>query len=217
MRSLIGYGYRLKGLAIALVICLSGTGTAFAKDKRHAIIVIENKTGKEIEFVTVAHKYSDNYKNHKTWGNLLNDKTTKDGLEVEYNTGFGTTGRDWWVVTWKFKGDDTVYLTTPQNFRGLIDGVEKGLTQALPEIGKAAGAAVGGEAGAAIGGPAAEKVGMLFLNTESTDGFKQHILRDEDSKEKDGKPTVIEIGPKEVKFKSPSGDSTTGFSPVKKK
>jgi hypothetical protein len=56
------------------------------------------------------------------------------------------------------------------------------------------------------------------LNTESTDGFKQHILRDEDSQEKGGgKPTVIEIDTDKVKFRSPSGESETVFSVVHRK
>ena len=36
-----------------------------------------------------------------------------------------------------------------------------------------------------------------------------------DSREKKAKPTIIEIGGEEVKFKSPSGESKTGFAPVK--
>jgi hypothetical protein len=202
----------------AFAIVLAAPGTAPAKDKRHANVVVENKTGNVIEVVTVAHKYSDNYKQAKTWGNLPNGQPVKEPLVVEYNTGFGTTGRDWWVVSWKYQGDDAIYLTDPFNLRGPIDALEKATIKALPGAGTAAGGAIGGEPGAAIGGPAADQIGKLFLNTESTDGFKQHILRDEDSQEKGGgKPTVIEIGTENVKFRSPSGESTTRISAAKKK
>jgi hypothetical protein len=201
---------------VALIMSTAATHTAMAKDHRHAIIHVQNNTGKDIDFVTVAHKYSNDYKNHQTWGNLPNSATTSDGLEVDYTTGFLTTGRDWWLVTWKFKGENMVHFTDPQNFRGIVDALEKAALAGLPEAGKAAGGAVAGKPGAAIGGPAAERIGTLFLNNESTDGFKQHILRDEDSKEKGGKSTVIEIGG-EVTFRSPSGVSTTrvGSAPIK--
>jgi hypothetical protein len=61
----------------AFAIVLAAPGTAPAKDKRHANVVVENKTGNVIEVVTVAHKYSDNYKQAKTWGNLPNGSLSR--------------------------------------------------------------------------------------------------------------------------------------------
>jgi len=220
---------------VAVAGISSAPSAAYAKSEHEADIQIANKTGREIQFVTVAHKYSNDYKNTKTWGNLPNGVTTKEPLVAEYNTGIGTTGKDWWIVTWQFKGDNTLYVTSPKNFRDIVDHLEKWSKDALPIAGKlggaalgvaggtAAGVAVGGPAGGpaggkaggavggAIGGKAATEMGALLLNSESTVGFKQHILREKDSKQKNARPTVIEIGDKEVKFNSPSGDSSTGF------
>jgi hypothetical protein len=126
-------------LVSSLAIVLVAPAIATAKEKRHGNVVVENKTGKVIEFVTVAHKYSDNYKQAKTWGNLPNGQTVKEPLVVEYNTGFGTTGRDWWVVTWKFRGENAIQLTTPNNFRGLVDALERAAINALPGAGTARG------------------------------------------------------------------------------
>lgn len=213
------------GLSWAVVIAatVSAPSTAPAKDKRTADVQVENKTGREIEFVTVAHMYSDNYKNSKTWGNLPDGRMTREFLAAEYNTGFGTTGVDWWIVTWKFKGDDTVYVTDPYNLRSVADGLEKFALSALPAVGKLVGefvaAAVGAppDAGGAIGGKAAEEVGKLLLNSESTVGFKKHTLRAKDSTQKKAAATVVEITSAEVKFRSPSGVSTVGFAPIKGK
>ena len=188
-----------------------------AKEKHTADVQVVNKTGHDIEFVTIAHKYSDDYKNSKTWGNLRTGGVTKEPLQAEYNTGFLTTGRDWWIVTWKYKGDETIYVTNPKNLRSLVDAMEQFAGKVLPLAGEVVGSIVGGDDGGTVGSAAAAALGSLLLNSESTVGFKQHILREEDSRERNARPTIIEIGEKEVRFSSSSGDSSTGFTEVKKK
>ena len=119
-------------------------------------------------------------------------------------------------MTWKYKDDPAIYITDPHNFRSVIDAVEKFALEKIPAAGAAAGGAVGGNIGAAIGTPAAKALGDQLLNTEPTAGFKQHILREEDSVEKNAKPTIIEIDGDKVKFISPSGTSETGSKQGKK-
>jgi Up-Regulated in long-lived daf-2 len=51
---------------------------------------------------------------------------------------------------------------------------------------------------------------VALLNHEGTDGFKQHILREEDG----AKPTRIVIKGSEIEFDSKSGKSTTGFRKI---
>ncbi|PKS05649.1 hypothetical protein jhhlp_008168 [Lomentospora prolificans] len=68
--------------------------------KRTAKVVIRNNTSNPIAAVGVAHKYSDDYKNSGSWGIVQPGEVTEETMEVEYNTGFLTTGRDWWLVTW---------------------------------------------------------------------------------------------------------------------
>ena len=61
---------RMAHLGFWVALAVSGSAPAYAKEKHTANVQVLNKTGKDIQFVTVASKYSDNYKNAKTWGNL---------------------------------------------------------------------------------------------------------------------------------------------------
>lgn len=45
--------------------------------------------------------YSDVYKNQLTFpDDLPSVQTTSQQLTVEFNTGAGTTGVDWWLISW---------------------------------------------------------------------------------------------------------------------
>ena len=187
---------------------------------RQAKVMVQNCTGQKILSVSVGHKYSDDYNNKNDWKGPIDDNsTTSDNMLVDYTTGAFTTGRDWWTVSWVTE-DGKSYVTDPDNFRGTVDFIENigskvsaplatlavSITTALalapePTVTKAAAAAV-----AAVAVTSLVVGGMC--NSESTSGFKQHILREEDQDE----PIKIILNTKEVKFHSKSGDSTTGFS-----
>lgn len=226
-----------KFLKLSCVVCVgyvvAAPSQAFAVTKRTAQVNVQNNSGRDIEIITVSHKYSDNYKNSETWLNLPNGAKTKAPLVVEYNTGFGTTGRDWWRISWKFKGDPGLYVTNPNNFRREIDALESigpgVLVAAGTALGSLAGGATGGAAGTylapgvgttygaaagkAVGGKAgaaaAKAMADALMNGESTVGFKQHILRSDD--ESGNTPTIIEIKADGVTFRSPSGNSDTVY------
>jgi hypothetical protein len=175
-----------------------------------ASIEIVNHTGSDLLSVSVAHKYSDDYKNEHTWENIKSGATTST-KKVEFNTGLLTTGRDWWVVTWVDDKGHT-YVTDPKNFRNIVDFLEKiGSEIAGPMAAIAAWVATGSPEpttkviAAAVAITSA--VAKQFLNTEGTDGYKQHILREEDK----NRPTRIVIKGNEVNFDSTSGSSTTGI------
>jgi len=197
--------------------------------KRTANVIVKNQTGGDLLTVHVCHKYSDNYKHQKDFAGILqNGQSTNETMRVEYNTGFGTTGRDWWYVAFTM-ADGSFYMSNPGNCREFIDGFEKVGKGALnvigglcavqtPAIGMQAyqassagysmlGSAYGAYAGA-VG--VASAIGLVvancMMNTESTAGFKQHILRAEDA----GKNTEIIITKEQIKFESRSGTSTTG-------
>ena len=182
-----------------------------------ANVVVKNETGKTLRSVNVVHKYSDDYKNKEDWGRLSPNGSTAPALRVEYNTGALTTGRDWWVVSWEYEGDDKLYHTDPNNMRGFVDILEKASAVAIPIALAAAGAAVGAGAtagaGTAAGGAAAAAAGTILsnalFNAESTSGFKQHILRSEDA---DKTMSIIIDANNDVTFDSKSGKSKTGSS-----
>jgi Up-Regulated in long-lived daf-2 len=195
---------------------------AEAKTMRTAHVVVQNATGYNLEFVTVAHKYSSDYKEAQTWGNLPNGQITPSPLSVRYNTGAFTTGRDWWSVAFRVKGSRTVYVTNPNNFRSFFDFAEKLGTPILGAAGQIGGSAAGsyiaaeagGTIGGKIGGQAGQALGNALFNAESTVGFKAHTLRGGDEASRGGR-TVIRIERDQVKFISPSGTSTTVFNVVK--
>ena len=180
--------------------------------KRTAFVSVRNNTSGPLVAVSVVHKYSDNYKNQCQWGIIQPNEIPSDNMEVQYNTGAFTTGRDWWVVTWYSTDMKTLYYSNPNNFRDIIDKLE-GI--APDAIAAAAGALAslpasltgpGAVAAAAAAAVAAKVTTSALFNSESTAGFKQHILREED----EGALTEIVINADlTITFKSKSGNSDT--------
>lgn len=180
--------------------------------KRTAYVKIENRTGQDILAVNVIHKYSDNYVNRLNWSDIPTGSMVNDAQGVEYNTGFMTTGRDWWQVSWITK-DNTMYVTSPQNFRGLMDIMERTAIELSGPIAKIAEEISTSSPDAKIQAAATAtivltKIADQVLNTATTEGFKQHILREEDSKEENR--IVLHPGDK-VEFLSKSGKSETVY------
>lgn len=170
--------------------------------------VVVNNTGRVLRSAHVAHKYSDDYKNSQDWGSLQPGEASSP-MTVEYSTGLLTTGRDWWAVTWEYSGEERVYYTSPVNFRGLIDWLESAGSVVIQAALAAAAAAESAGTATAAGAAAGAAITSMLLNSESTDGFKQHILRDEDA----GQVTSIVINADNtVEWRSPSGTSSTGSS-----
>ncbi|MEW6404324.1 MAG: hypothetical protein AB1649_21200 [Chloroflexota bacterium] len=176
-----------------------------------AQVRIQNGTTRPLRGASVVHKYSDNYKNMKQWDNPIPPGAyTPADFRVEYHTGFLTTGRDWWLIAWEYKADDKVYYTDPDNLRSFIDGLEVAGQIIIPAALAAAGALVTAGTGAAVavavGAAAGNRLATKLLNDESTGGFKQHILRDEDA----GQTVIIVIrDDNTVAIQSPSGVSET--------
>ncbi|WP_425417926.1 hypothetical protein [Oricola indica] len=215
-------------ICFGVLFTLSTVSTSYAVDKKQADVVVSNKTGKTILSVTVAHKYSDEYEHQLDWPGVLADGAKTSGQPVTYNTGFGTTGRDWWYVSWVYTDSSTIYYSDPNNFRGAIDFMEKAGKIAIPvgtsiaatvfgavctastagACGPAATAAVVTTMAAASATIASAAAGELLANG-GTKGFKQHILRDDDA----GKTVTIELQKKnQILITSPSGDSRTVYA-----
>ena len=204
-----------KFLVICLLILVGLTQIGQAQTTRKAKVQVKNSTGTTIYNVTVVHKYSDVHKEKMVWkGELKPGASTPANFTVRFNTGVGTTGKDWWIVSWSESRDANSivqYTTAPNNFRDIIDLAEKGAKVGIPiatTVLGVASVAAGPVAGLAIAGGSiiANELADKTMNTSKTSGFKQHILRKKDAK----KTTVINITKKrKVAFKSPSGKSTT--------
>jgi len=237
----------LIGASIALLAAVSTDSSAVTT--RTAQAEVSNRTGKDIAFLRIEHKYSSDFiiwldaaylLDGTTSGNFFQKQcfTDQDGsllevsaqtalCEITYNTGFGTTGRDWWRVSWSYVGDDKVYFTDPNNFRSQIDLLEKYsvplVSMAAATAGVVAGAACTAATAGACGPLVAAGIGGLAVvyggaitaitaestSSNSTAGFKQHILEDED----EGKTTRIVLNKDgTVVFTSSSGSSETVYS-----
>lgn len=204
---------------ILLTFLLLGTSVqASSQTHRRARVQVWNATGGVLNYVRVFHKYSDVYRNEQEWRHVPTGSVANGSMTVDYNTGFGTTGKDWWLVVWASeRGTSSASLryTDPQNGRAFIDGLEMVWKEVTPVV---MAAAVGTACFAAGCGPAAPFAAMAgaavssqvfgrMMNSESTAGFKQHILRSEDAR---GTTTIEIRGDGSVAFVSPSGRSTTG-------
>ncbi|KAJ7534716.1 hypothetical protein O6H91_12G000900 [Diphasiastrum complanatum] len=225
MRSLLKANFLLLS-----VICLSLVASSRAKDHRKARVRITNNSGRNIQpgSIYVSHKYSDDYKNQLVFGKGLQQGQTDDGNGnqlVDYTTGFLTTGRDWWYVTWVFSDTKAIYQTDPNNFRCAIDILEGAGPAAL----SAAAAAIAGvaacglppvagcaasplaAAGAAV---AAGSLSKALLNNEKTCGFKQFILRSEDAITTGAWVTITIHAGNKLTFNAPSGNAATVYEQI---
>ncbi|KAL7942787.1 hypothetical protein V8C42DRAFT_330378 [Trichoderma barbatum] len=187
--------------------------------KRTASVSVRNNTSKPIVSISLLHKYSDVYKHRKEWAAIPAGDLSQGSLQVEYNTGFFTTGRDWWFISWYSQDMKTLYYCNPQNFRGTFDAIEKSISHEAIYTAGALLAPIAIISGGLIAVPVAmAAMGAAKLTTdhvfdsEDTTGYKQHILREED----EGKVTEVIINEdKTVTFKSQSGESETVYTSSK--
>ncbi|KAM0247905.1 hypothetical protein ACHAQJ_009652 [Trichoderma viride] len=184
--------------------------------KRTATVSIRNNTSKPLVGISLIHKYSDVYKHRKEWSAVAAGDVSNDSLRVEYNTGFFTTGRDWWFISWYSQDMKTLYYSNPQNYRGTVDAIERGASggaivkaaSLLAPIVIIAGGIVTLPAALAAVATAHSTTDALYESADTT-GYKQHILREED----EDKMTEIIINEDQtITFKSQSGDSETVYA-----
>ena len=183
--------------------------------KSQARVVVVNETSTPICSVSVVHKYSDVYKNRHEWPAVLTGTRAESEMTVDYQTGAATTGRDWWIITWYSEDMKTLWYSDPNNFRGLLDKLESLAPDIVKEVAERIDALL------AKKDQASEEEAMMvadlarflarattdhLFNSEATERFKQHILREEDA----DALTEIVINPdRTITFQSKSGNSNT--------
>lgn len=178
-------------MTLLFLIGVTGCTTIMTTSQKAKFVVV-NETGETIHSVMVVHKYSDVYSNSFTIATNIAIGAVSQTNDVTYNTGVLTTGQDWWQLSWvTWNGTDTngaeKYLTTPENFRNIVD---EGEQVALLQFGNgtnnpAFGAVVTNVVSDLEGASAIVKLATDFykpvvsaiLNNESTKGFKKHVLR----------------------------------------
>lgn len=205
---------RISGFFSILTLALATTCEA---TKRYARVSVENASDNHLLSVSLVHKYSDNYKNQRQWAVIHPHSSSPDYLDVEYNTGFGTTGRDWWLLTWYSEDLQTQYYTNPNNFRGVFDALDKVAPSMIEAVIDYAASLIDSDPNSVVGEAVnaavelAKETTQQLFNTEATEGFKQHILRTEDS---NAVTRIIINGEGEgtVTFVSRSGSSSTVYA-----
>jgi hypothetical protein len=182
--------------------------------KRSAKVQVHNNTPHSMSGVGVNHMYSDVYKETHTWQTIPAGGYS-DTFTVNYNTGFGTTGRDWWTISGHNDDDPishnsmSLWYSNPNNFRDIIDFLESVGPKLISVALKAAKIAQPQLAPAAtVANIVSKALCSAMLNEAKTDGFKQHILRSED----EDKITLIRINNDgTINIISPSGRSDTVY------
>lgn len=170
----------------------------------YAQVVIKNASSKTFITIGLSHKYSNNYKNQGNWAALAPGQTSSPPMTVEYNTGFGTTGQDWWYLL-AVDSEGNVWNTNPSNARWLWDSVDWGIQKFGSTI---AGWMVAGATiteGTTLVGAALVQLLTAITNNESTTGFKEFLLRSEDA----GQTVTITLTDTEIQFSAPSGTAVT--------
>ena len=191
---------RWSNFLLIIAISAYAVSNAHAGTDRKAKVSIFNKTDKEIVFARVVHKYSNKRRDDLIWQAPRTSIKPGKGKFADkagqryarYITGALTTGKDWWFVTWIYKGDDKIYYSNPNNFRGAIDVLEKVTHIAAPLAVDAAAAAAAAGCTVATGGGCAPvalvgtagaiygsgKLADALFNGESTKGYFEHSLSD---------------------------------------
>lgn len=179
-----------------------------AATKRYAKVKVINHSSRTIAAISLVHKYSDVYKSSAEWG-LISDGHHSSLHQVAYNTGWLTTGRDWWMVTWYDDKLKTEYYLDPANLRNVVDVLEAVAPIVAAGVAGYGGAVLAGPAGAQLGMGIALAVSNELTNSATTAGFKQHILSSDD----EGHVVSIYLfNNGDVKIESPSGVSWTKYS-----
>ncbi|KAJ3495691.1 hypothetical protein NLG97_g3211 [Lecanicillium saksenae] len=204
----------MKLSAAASFIFLALTSVCDAVTTRTALVTVENASQNNLMSVSLLHKYSDVFNNAIQYPIIHAADWGGDYMQAQYHTGITTTGRDWWLLTWFSEDLQWQYYTHPNNFRSVFDALDKAAPDAIDAVIGAAAALISSESGP-VGAAAvtvavalAKEVADQVFNAETTDGFKQHILRSDDE---NYVTRIIVKDNGEVEFHSHSGVSTTNY------
>ncbi len=161
-------------------------------------IDLDNSVKAKIEFITLSHEYSDNYKNGKIFSNIESNSITNSYLIFDYHTGFLCYGADWWWLTWT-DSNNQVHTIDPKNNRCPNDG-KKSVSQVRSKISTK-------DTKLYI----IDKPNQSGTNYQSACRYQPYMLESED----DGKYVNIYLYPYSengIEFETLSGKSTTDYT-----
>lgn len=157
-----------------------------------------NFTNELILSMFTIHKYSNVFYDEFKSSEMRQPNSTIGTMQCRFNTGFLTTGQDWFYVSWiSMDENGQAYFNeiNPQNFRTLIDFSERMVC--FPNY-----------CNPYESSQESSKSNLVF-NIESTTGFKKHCLRNQDSTETNTIELCIN---NEIIFRSASGVSKSRYT-----
>ena len=166
---------------------------------RHAKVRIINYTGVKIEFLTLAHIYSDVYKNAKIFSNIDSNRITNSSLIVEYHTGFLCYGTDWWWLTWT-NSNNQVFTINSKSSYSCLSNDEKSASKMSSKI---------SNRGTKL--YIIDKPDKSTADNQSTCGYMSYMLQNGD----DGGYVNIYLYPyaeNGIVIESPSGKATVDYT-----
>lgn len=142
--------------------------------KRQAKARLINNTGRDIVVASIVHKYSNQYRNQKTFSSIRQGNSTEEHLLAEYNTGAFATGRDWWLIAWQYDSN-ALFYTSANTLGDILDFV-------APEIksNELVNASRQPLAYQPLSCTLPSLLAKSLLKSNQTPGFKPHSLKAED-------------------------------------
>lgn len=189
--------------------------------KRTAYVRLINNFNLTLTNVTLYHKFSDDYKSVKVWDAIQPGEVTKETLTVNFDTGM-TLGADWWkiVCVSGADGQASVYFSDPQNYRSVVEYLERAATGALAVPGAILGAILGLLDGGISGILFGARVGVgiaeaVNINLERTSDDLSNYWRFDLKTVDDGQIVSIALDPDmTMEFESKSDHGSTRLSSI---
>lgn len=101
--------------------CTASLDDGIANPNSWAMVYVQNNWGSEITNVQLNHRYDNDHYDAESWKTLANDATSP-GLRVGFWTGFGRTGKDYWLI--RFEAEGKVW-TCKDNFYCFLTSHDK--------------------------------------------------------------------------------------------
>ncbi|KAK2834898.1 hypothetical protein FQN49_006804 [Arthroderma sp. PD_2] len=176
-------------------------------NKKTARVTVVNNTTRPVVAVSVIHKSSKAYKNRSQWAMIQPGENSSPELQVDYPA---TTDNDSWLVIWYSEDLQALWHSDPTDsvFPGdLLDRQTREEVQKVEEA--LATGSEPGSRGAQLASALAKSTTDRLFNSDSTEGFAQHVLRDEDA---DQLTEIVINANDTVTFKSRSSSTETRVS-----
>ncbi|KAF3484215.1 uncharacterized protein GIQ15_03539 [Arthroderma uncinatum] len=196
--------------ANSAMAAVSGLVAGQAGNKKTARVVVVNDTPRPLVAVSVVHKSSNVYRNREEWAMIQPGKHSAPELQVEYPTGSAAADDGSWLVIWYSEDLQALWHSDPSDSVFPSEMLDRQTPEQVQKVEEALAAGSGpGSKGALLATALAKSTTDRLFNSESTEGFVQHVLHDEDA---DQLTEIVINANDTITFKSKSGSTETKAS-----